>query len=73
MPFFVGSTTSDLVVPEDDDAKPAFDESPAAAAGESERFLDVVGRPFPFFLKNGTLTGSPADAMVGVDKEIRSC
>lgn len=59
-PFLVGRTTSDLTVDEED-AKCGRDES--AAAGETERLRVVVGRPFPFFLKNGTLTVPSVDAI----------
>lgn len=57
--FLFGSTTSDLEVEEE--ANPGRDES--FAGGEGERFREVVGLPFPFFLKNGTLIRSSVDAI----------
>jgi hypothetical protein len=57
--LFVGRTTSDLEV----DGSPAVEK----VIGETERFLVVIGRAFPFFLKKGTFICSPIDVMVVVE------
>ena len=54
VPFLEGTTTSD------------FDEESTVGppVGEPERLRVVVGRPFPFFLKKGTVTSVVAMAEI---------
>ena len=54
-----GRTTADLDMDADEDEEgPAPPCVGAFAGGDSERLRLVVGRPRPFFLKNGTVTFS---------------